>query len=120
MFLIFGFSSMLTTCFICLLWLKPILKKESVFSYPLSSYFMILKSFITSSYISFCCYFCLSSLSQRGFFFCFPFILYIDLGYFPIYLVACFLFGGDRKSFNNISFKIGLVLLYSFKFCLFE
>ena len=87
----------------CLLYLIALAqthsKGEYIFSYPLSSSFMIFKSFITSSYLSFCVTFVYHHFHKEILFF--PFDLYTGLGCFPI--SSClFSVWGNRKSFNNI------------------
>ena len=71
--------------------------------------FLLLSStfYFTSSCLSFCCFLCLSSLSQMDFFVvCFPIVTSVP---------SCFSI--QRRCFS-ISFRLGLVFLNSFSFCL--
>ena len=92
--------------------------KNSGFSYFPSPHFMIMMSFFTPYCLSFCCSWCLFSLLQISDFFFFQICILAYLSdYFPVlissilYLLTSF----QRRPFT-ISFKMCLLLLYSFTF----
>lgn len=109
---------------LAVIWVKPIpgseKKASPAFSYSPVPQFMLLMSSFTSS--SFCCSLQLPSLSQRHFLFFFSLTYYwsdflssCDFSLSYLFLLVFYL----EKTFN-ICFRMDLVLLNSFTFCLSE